>query len=382
MVKKYPWFDIYWDENDVQAVSNIIRRGSFWAAGPEIAEFEELLAKFFAISYCVTFNSGTSALHALLLSLNITSGEVIVPSFSFISTVNCVVLAGATPVFADIETESFGLDPTDVERKITLNTKAILPMHYGGKICKHIKELRQIADRHGIYLIEDNAESFGATLHGKLTGTFGHASILSFCQNKILPTGEGGAVLTNDNAVYEKLKVLRSHGRVEESKINYFENINFMDYIDIGYNYRLPTMAAALGISQLEKIDFLIKKRREIGRYYDKLLSQISEVDVLPELTGAESVYQFYAFLVKDKSLRKPLQEFLKSKEIYTKIQFEPIHKKSSFKNDKLSQELKNTEEISQRILSIPFSLNFTKDDQEYIVSQVKYFFENKEIFI
>jgi len=184
MERKYPLFDIYWDEKDIQMITNIIKRGSYWATGPEIREFEEKLESYFNVKYVSAFNSGTSALHAVLLAYNITSGEVIVPSMSFISTANCIILAGAKPIFAEIEDETLGLYPEDVKERITEKTRAILPMHYGGKVCKNIKALREIADDYNLILIEDNAESFGAKIHNEFAGTIGHAGILSFCQNK------------------------------------------------------------------------------------------------------------------------------------------------------------------------------------------------------
>ena len=381
MKKKYPWFDIYWDENDVEAVNEVIRRGSYWAAGPEIRQFEKKLEDFFEVEHVLTFNSGTSALHSLLIAYEITSGEVIVPSFSFISTVNCVVLAGARPVFADIEKESFGLDYREVQKKINSKTKAILPMHYAGKICRDITKLKKIAEKENILLIEDNAESFGATYNGKLAGTFGDSSMLSFCQNKVLTTGEGGAALTNKTEIYEKLKLLRSHGRVEDKDTNYFESIDFMDYVDIGYNYRLPTMSAALGISQFKKIDKMIKIRRNVGKYYDKMLKKIPQVEIIEDYPGVKSVYQFYAFLVKEKRHRDPLREHLKEKNIFTKVQFQPIHQKTSFKNrfDVKKEDLDNTENISNRVISLPFSLNFSKLDQNSIVDCIKDFFIETE---
>ncbi|KKL22016.1 hypothetical protein LCGC14_2439650 [marine sediment metagenome] len=284
MKEKYPLFDIYWDDKDIHSVVNIIKRGSYWATGPEIQEFEEALGKYLGVEYIATFNSGTSALHAALLAYNITSGEVIVPSMSFVSTANCVILAGAKPVFADIENESLGLDPEDVQKKINKNTKAIIPMHYGGRICKNIEVLKEIADDNDLILIEDNAESFGAKINDKFAGTIGQAGMLSFCQNKVITTGEGGAICTNDRNIYEKLLLIRSHGRVEQPGINFFSNINEMDYILVGYNYRMPTMCAALGLSQLEKINKIIKIRRKIGKFYDKELEKVINIQILPDM--------------------------------------------------------------------------------------------------
>lgn len=376
MTKTYPLFDIYWDESDVEKVTNVIRRGSYWATGPEIREFEEKLEKYFKMNHVVVFNSGTSALHAVILASGITSGEVIVPSMSFISTANCVILAGAKPVFADIEGETIGLDLESVKERISDKTRAIIPMHYGGKVCKNIRALKELADDHNLMLIEDNAESFGAKTKDELAGTIGHASMLSFCQNKIITTGEGGAICTNDDEIYKKLLLVRSHGRVE-SKIDYFSNIHEMDYIDIGYNYRIPTMCAALGISQLEKIDKIVMLRRKVGNFYDVNLRNIPQIEVIEEVDDQETVFQLYTMMIKNPEKRADLQEFLLKEGITTKVYFYPIHLKKFYREKYGYHEgmLSNTEEFSKKLLSLPISLRFTEDDQTYIINKVKEFF-------
>ena len=377
MKKQYPLFEIYWDDKDIESVSNVIKRGSYWAIGPEIQEFEEKLGEYLDIDYVVTFNSGTSALHALLLAYDITNGEVIVPSMSFISTANCVILAGAKPIFADIENETLGLDIEDVQKKINKKTKAIIPMHYGGKVCKNIEILRDIADNNNLILIEDNAESFGAKINGKHAGAIGHAGMLSFCQNKIITTGEGGAICTNDKNIYEKLLLIRSHGRVEQPGTNYFSNINEMDYIQVGYNYRMPTMCAALGLSQLGKIDEIIKLRRKIGKFYDKELEKVANVQILPDIQNTRNVYQLYSLLLENPDSRKELQEYLLERNIYTKIYFFPIHLKTYYRK-KFGYDVGNlpvTEELSRKVLTLPFSLRFTERDQLFIINSIKEFY-------
>ncbi|MFX0017203.1 MAG: DegT/DnrJ/EryC1/StrS family aminotransferase [Candidatus Hermodarchaeota archaeon] len=378
MDKNYPLFDIYWDKKDIENVVSVIKRGSYWAIGPEIKDFEDKLSDYFNSQYCITFNSGTSALHAVLLAYGITSGEAIVPSMSFIATANCVILAGAKPIFAEIEDETLGLDPEDVKEKITDQTKVIIPMHYGGKVCKHIEALREIADDYKLVLIEDNAESFGAKIKNRFTGTIGNAGVLSFCQNKIITTGEGGAVITDDKDIFEKLLLIRSHGRVEQKGVNYFSNINEMDYIEIGYNFRLPSIGAALGISQLEKIEKIIRLRREKGKFYDKILTEIPQIKINPELEGTRTVYQLYTIFLKNPEDRSNLQEFLLNNGIYTKIYFPPIHLKTYYKNKFGYKEgdFPNTEKISKKILSLPFSLRFKDSDQKYIATKIKQFFE------
>ena len=223
---KLPNFKIFWDEEDVEQVQSVIRRGMFWANGPEISQFEEQIGEYIGSRYALTFTNGTAALHAILLAYGIGKGdEVIVPSFTFIATANAPLFTGAKPVFAEIERDTFGLDPTDVNEKITNKTKVILPIHYGGCPCQ-IRELREIAEDNNLLLIEDAAESFGAKVGSQMVGTFGDAAILSFCQNKIISTGEGGAIVTDSRQVYEKLKLIRSHGRVESQ--DYFSTTDLM----------------------------------------------------------------------------------------------------------------------------------------------------------
>ncbi|MFX0025175.1 MAG: DegT/DnrJ/EryC1/StrS family aminotransferase [Candidatus Hermodarchaeota archaeon] len=377
MVKEYPLFDIFWDKDDIEMVNSVIKRGSYWATGPEIHKFEEMLGNYLNTEYNVVFNSGTSALHALLLAYGITTGEVIVPSISFISTANCVILAGAKPVFAEIEDETLGLDPWDVEKRINNRTRAIIPMHYGGKVCKSIETLREIADKHKLILIEDNAESFGGKIRDKFAGTIGHSGMLSFCQNKIITTGEGGAICTDDKHIYERLQLIRSHGRVEQSGTDYFSNIYEMDYIQIGYNFRMPSMCAALGISQLKKIEEIIGIRRQVGKYYDEKLKTIPQIQILPELHGHRTVYQLYAILLKNSEEREKLQEYLLKKGIYTKVYFYPIHLKTFYKNKfgYHDGDLPISEKISSKILTLPISLRFTKRDQDYIIKTIEDYF-------
>jgi dTDP-4-amino-4,6-dideoxygalactose transaminase len=217
---KIPLFKIYCDQKDIESVTEIIKRGNYWATGPEIKKFEERIAEYVGIRYAVTFNSGTSALHAEMIAHGIKKDdEVIVPSFTFIATANTPLFAGAKPVFADIEQNNLGLDPGDIINKITSKTKAIIPIHYGGMPCK-IKEISEIAEDHGLILIEDAAEAFGAKVNGKMVGTFGESTMLSFCQNKIITTGEGGCIVTDSKKIYAKLKLIRSHGRQEFFQMN------------------------------------------------------------------------------------------------------------------------------------------------------------------
>ena len=202
---KIPLYKVFTDNDDLRAVSKVIKRGMEWANGTEIQEFEQNLSKYLGTQHCVALNSGTSALHASLLAVNVTKGnDVIVPSFTFISTANSSLMVNAKPKFVDIENETLGLNPQLIEKAISKKTKAILPVHYAGLPC-NITAISQIAKRKKIILIEDAAESLGASIKKKKVGTFGDLSIFSFAGNKVLTTGEGGVVTTNSKKLYKKL---------------------------------------------------------------------------------------------------------------------------------------------------------------------------------
>ena len=191
-----PLYKIYSDDEDVKLISKIIKRGRDWAIGPEIEEFERNLKNYVGTDYCVTLNSATSALHATLLAYGLGNGdEIIVPSFSFISTANSVLFVNGKPKFADIEEETLGLSPNSIANTINSKTKAIIPMDYGGLSCK-ITEISEVAKKNNLILIEDAAECLGSTVKGSKVGSQSDSAVFSFCGNKVLTTGEGGAVVT------------------------------------------------------------------------------------------------------------------------------------------------------------------------------------------
>ena len=372
---KVPLFKIYWDNSDIDAVNEIIRQGSFWAEGSTIGKFEELIADYFNVKHAVVFNSGTAALHSLLSCHGITEkDEVLVPSYTFISTANAVLFVNAKPVFVDIEDKRFGIDPEKISEHITKNSKAIIPVHYAGLPCK-IAEITKIAKEYHLLVFEDNAESFGSKYNDQLAGTFGDSAFLSFCQNKVITTGEGGAALTNDDDLYNKLLEFRSHGRTVTGT-SYFNSVKKADYTHLGYNYRMPTMNAALGISQLNKIDKLISARRKVASEYMEKLKTIDQI-ILPYQNNINNnVFQLFSFLVKDPSKRNELINFLANKGIMSKVYFDPIHKSEFYQNTlKYNVTLPVTEKISSQSLSLPIYPEMLSTDIDYVVDGIKEFF-------
>ena len=376
---KVPLFKIFWDEEDVRAVNEVIKRGMYWTSGPQSEEFEKMIAEYIGTKYAVVFNSGTSALHAAVLAHSIKEGdEAIVPSFTFIATANALLFAGAKPVFADIESKAFGLDPEDVKEKITDKVKAIIPVHYGGSPCL-IRELKEIAEDHDLILIEDAAESFGAKIKNKKVGTFGDSSMLSFCQNKVITTGDGGAVVTGSREIYEKLKLIRSHGRLEDT--DYFSSWKHMDYVTLGYNYRMSDIAAALGIAQLEKIDKIIQMRRRNAEYMNNKLSKIRNISLPKPLSDHYfHVYQMYTVRVKEgQGTRDNLAKYLAEKGIATKVYFHPVHLTHFYKSElHYDCKLPVTEETSRQVLTLPMYPSLTTQEISYIAEEIKAFFSEE----
>lgn len=374
---KIPLYKVYCDEEDVEAVTKVIRRGAFWAIGPEIEEFEKAIAAYNGAKYCVSFNSGTSALHAILLAYNMKAGdEVIVPSFTFIATANAPIFVGATPVFADIEDRTFGIDPDDCESRITEKTKAIMPIHYGGLPCQ-IEELKRIAEDHGLLLIEDAAESIGASIHGKKTGSFGNAAMFSFCGNKVITTGEGGVIVTDSGEIYEQLKLIRSHGRLESEP--YFMTVKSLDYVTLGYNWRMSSFTAALGLSQLAKLDKVVNMRRRNAEYLTNKLSHTSEIVVPNAPKGYKHVYQMYTIRVKGgRRTREALKNHLKTRGIMSKVYFEPVHQTYFYREKSAydGTELAETERLANEVLTLPLYPSMTTDEMDYVVKSVIGFFQ------
>jgi len=333
---KIPFYKIFWDEEDVEAVSQVIRRGSWWTNGKEISKLEEGIASTVHRNYAVALNSGTSALNASMEALGIGAGdEVIVPSFTFISTALAPLFVGAKPVFADIERERLGLDPEDVKERITSKTTAIIPIHYGGLPCR-IKELSEIAEDNGIFLVEDSAEALGAQIDGEKTGSFGDISIASFTGSKLITMGEGGMAMTNSEKLRDKLESIREK-----------------------YSWRMSTITAALGLSQLKKLPSVIGMRRNNAQIYSETLKEIENIKPLKEPDNCFNVYQFYTISVDEG--RDDVRKHLEEGGVSTKIYFEPVERG-----------LPITDEVSSHVLTLPIYPGLTREELETVVEIIK----------
>ncbi len=306
------------DESDVAAVADAVRRTDIsGAGGPELKEFESSFAAYCSVKHAITCSSGTTALHLCVRALGIGKGdEVLVQAFTNMATHFAVVYEGATPVPIDSEPRTLNIDVTKIEEKITPRTKAIIVVHiYGHPV--DMDPVMAIAQKHGLFVIEDCAEAHGALYKGRKVGSFGHINAFSFYVNKLLATGEGGAVTTDDDALAAKVRSLKALAFGKENK--------FM-HQDVGYNYRMTNMQCALGLSQLKKLDRIIEDRRALAKRYDEAFSDMPELRRPLEELWAKNVYWMYNLVLQGplEGKRASFLAMLKEKGVEAREDFVP----------------------------------------------------------
>lgn len=339
-------------EKEIQYVTDAVKSGWVSSTGFYVEQFEKRFAEYIGTSYALTASNGTAALHLALLALDIGPGhEVIVPDLTFIATANSVLYTGATPVFADIDPETWCIDPISVERKITPRTKAIIPVHLYGHPAD-MDEIANIASRHGLHIIEDAAEAHGAEYKNQKVGSIGDAGIFSFYGNKIITTGEGGIITTNSSAIYDKAKYLRDHGMCAHKR--YWHTA-------VGFNYRLTNVQAALGLAQLERIDELLGRRRQVFGWYEALLENVKSVRLNPRKLWAQPVSWMVCALcdVPDAASRDHLMRQLKQQGIDTRPFFYPVSSQPIYGG---ACESPVASHISERGLNLPSGPSLSYD--------------------
>jgi perosamine synthetase len=324
--------------------------------GPRTAEFERRFAARHSADHAVAFANGTVALAAMFLGLGIGPGdEVIVPSMTFISSATAVLHVGAQPVFADIDPQTFNLDPENAALAIGPRTKAILAVHYGGQSAD-MDELATIADAEGILLLEDAAEAHGATYKGRPVGVLGKAGMFSFTPTKNITTGEGGIVTTNDDRLAEMLRLLRNHGQVSPYR-----------HTMVGFNWRMTELQAAMGIVQLEKLDGILARKRSNAQWMKARLKSASALELPTELSDRRHVYMLYTVLVNE---RDYVLQTLLSAGVEARIYFPPVHRQPIFADS--SAQLPVTDAVSPRMLSIPFHSLLTIEELDLIAGTLE----------
>lgn len=313
------------------------------SSGNYINRFETDFSSFCQSKYGVAVSNGTVALHLALEALGIGQGdEVIVPDLTFAATINAVIHANATPVIVDIELDSWCINPSEIEKAITSRTKAIIPVHLYGQVCD-MEAIMKIAKKYNLYVIEDCAEAHGAQFKNMKVGSIGHIGCFSFFGNKIITTGEGGMCTTNDNKIYERLKLLRDHGMSSQKK--YWHEV-------VGYNYRMTNLQAAIGVAQLERIESILEKRKKIEAYYRKILHDLSIIKFQKDdFKDRKKVTWLVSILIEDSNRDRYIKKF-KEAGIDVRPFFYPlsemeIYKKFVFTNT-------NSKIVSQKGLNLP----------------------------
>jgi perosamine synthetase len=349
-------------ERELLYVSECVLGGWVSSAGAFVDRFEAAFAEFCGTRHAVACSNGTAALHLALAALGVGAGdEVIVPSLTFVATANAVAYTGARPVFVDSEPRTWTLDPALVERAITPRTKAIVPVHLYGHPAD-LDPILELAAGHRLAVVEDAAEAHGARYKGRVVGGLGDVGVFSFYGNKIVTTGEGGMLVTDDGALAERLRLLRAHGMSPERR--YW-------HPQLGFNYRLTNLQAALGVAQMERIDELVEAKRRIARLYAEGLAGVPGLTLPPEEPWATSVYWLYSVLVDAEAFgmgRDALMAALGEDGLETRPVFVPLHRQPLYD---AGERLPVAERLAATGLSLPSAVNLADEQVRRVAKAV-----------
>lgn len=343
------------------------------SGGRFIKKFEDDFASYCGRKYAIATSNGTTALHLALTVLGISRGdEVIVSDLTFVSPVNTIIYTGATPVLVDVDKDYWNIDPMKIEQSITPQTKAIIAIHLYGYPCK-MDEILALAQKYNLFVIEDCAEAHGAKFGDQRVGSFGDISCFSFFGNKIITSGEGGMCLTDNEVLAEKMKTLLNHGMSREKK--YWHDV-------VGFNYRMTNLQAAIGLAQLEKIDFLLKNKNQISKKYNENLKDLGDLIIMPKKNNwAEPVCWMYSILInQDKAGvdRDELIKKLKEENIDSRPFFYPIHQMPPYQKYQGPKEFPVTDYLSAKGLNLPSGANLSEEEIYYISNKIKNLLKNK----
>jgi|TARA_B100001059_G_C17832861_1_gene585881 perosamine synthetase len=363
MKKLIPLYKPYISNDEKKNVLKCLKDNWISSKGKFIKKFEDSFKKKFGYKYsCVTTN-GTTALHLSLLALDIKiKDEVIVPNLTYVAPANAVKYVGANAVLADINPETWLMDVKEIEKKITRNTKAIILVHLYGFVY-NFSEIKKLRKKYNIKIIEDCAEAIGSKFRNKFVGNFGDISTFSFYGNKTFTTGEGGMVVTKKKSIFEKIVKFKSQG------LNIYKKNNYYNHEIVGYNYRMTNICAAIGYSQLKKVNFFISQKKKINDLYQKFLSS-DQITFQQALTSCKSTFWLVNILFKDSLTKLKVERYLKNKNIETRPIFKPMNQLKMFKlSDK---NFTNSISISSRGISLPSYPDLKTRDIKYISDNIK----------
>ena len=366
-----PFFVPWITRDDKKAVIDALN-SSLLTDGPKLRQFESAFAKFTGAKYAIGVSNATSALHLSIKALGIGKGdEVIVPDMTFVATANAVVLSGAVPVFADVEKETMNISIDSIRKKINIKTKAIIPVHFAGKVCD-IVTISKIARKNNLVVIEDCAHAVGAQYGKKHVGNFGSTGCFSFYPTKNITTIEGGMVITNSKKTAEYIMSARNHGLTKTLAQRYTSGKPWdYDLIESGYNYRLDEIRSALGLSQLKRIKKLNALRKKVFEYYSNRLKHVKGLVTPHSSTSNDHVYHLYIMRVEKNNnvSRDELFTQLLKYGIKTTIHYKPLHEFTAFNKFKNNNEdMKNSKQLYEEIISLPLYPNMPKKQQNFVI--------------
>lgn len=364
------------EDDDIQAVVDILK-GDYLTTGPTISEFEKAVAEYIGSKYAVAVSNGTAALHMACFAAGISEGdEVLVPAITFAATSNAVLYCKGKPVFVDINPKTLNIDLDKIEEKITDKTKAIMPVHFAGQSVD-MDKINKIAKEHNLLVIEDGAHALGGLYKGEKVGKNSDLIEFSFHPVKPVTTGEGGVVATNSKELYEKMLQFRTHGITRDSdKLINLEGPWYYEMQDLGFNYRMTDIQAALGISQMKKIDRFIKRRREIVDIYNKELNSIEEIEIPFEEEFSKSGYHIYVIKLNQNKLkcsRREIFEALIKENIGVNVHYLPVYLHPYYRSLGYEKGIcKVSEDVYDRIITLPLFPSMNDKDVHDVINGLK----------
>lgn len=384
------------DDADIEAVVKVLK-SDYLTTGPAVAAFEKKVADYVGAKYAVAVSNGTAALHVACLAAGIGVGdEVVTTPITFAASANCVLYCGGTPVFADIDPDTYNISPVELERKITSRTKAIIPVHYTGQPCD-MDAILEIAHKHDLLVIEDGAHALGASYKGKRIGSIADMTCFSFHPVKPVTTGEGGMIVTDNEELYRKLVLYRSHGITRDNDMmqQYEDQLRqstdpalqeaadmlrgdvtdpggwYYQQLELGYNYRITDIACALGASQMDKLDRFLERRRQIAGKYDEAFADIPQIKTPWQQEGCQSGWHLYMIQTMERS-RREVFDGLRQAGIGVNVHYIPVYRHPYYqRNGYAGVHCLNAEAFYERAVSLPIFPGLTGSQQDYVIEHV-----------
>jgi UDP-4-amino-4,6-dideoxy-N-acetyl-beta-L-altrosamine transaminase len=364
------------DTDDIEAVAAVLKT-DWITQGPLVNKFEQIISRYCHVQHAVAFSSGTAALHGAAFAAGIAPGsEIITTPITFVADGNCTLYQGGSVKLADIQKTTYNIDPNNIKKTITPKTKALIPVDFAGQPCD-IEEINDIAQKHGIPVLEDAAHALGAEYKGKKVGGLADMTILSFHPVKAITTGEGGMVLTDNQEYHERLQTFRTHGITKDvKKLEKNEGAWYYEMQELGYNYRLTDFQCALGISQWKKLDCFIRRRREIAQRYTKAFMELPEIVVPYEKKDVLSAYHIYIIqlqLEKLRADRKAIFDAFRAENIGVQVHYIPIHYHPYYQRHcgYKKGDFPNAERYYERAITLPLFPKMTNQDIEDVIDAV-----------